>query len=91
VDGVLHYGVKRPKPVVLSKEERIRALLESHVSPSGKHRSLPQTTIVCAKDYFWPDLDNDAKEFVALCEECATNVRSNRCAASDVWEKVLAF
>ena len=73
----LHRGVKRlyiPDSATLRQD----LLFEHHDSCFGGHLGMDKTLDYISRNYFWPTMISDVREYVRTCPECITSKSANR-------------
>jgi len=75
-NGLLCYKQKR----LYVPERRVKELLlkECHDGPLASHGGAKHTTTFLKKPYYWPNLKDDAKEYVKTCLTCQQNQTLNK-------------
>jgi hypothetical protein len=53
-------------------------LKECHDGPLAGHGGVERTTTFLKKSYYWPNLKDDAEEYVKTCLTCQQNWTSNK-------------
>jgi len=70
-NGLLWY--KQNQLYVLEGKMKDVLLKECHDNPFAKHGGAKRTTTFFKKSYYWPNLKDDAKEYVKTCLTCQQN------------------
>jgi hypothetical protein len=75
-NGLLWY--KQNRFYVLERRMRDVLLKESHDGPLAKHSAAKRTTTFLKRSYYWPNLKDDAEEYVKICLTCQQNQTFNK-------------
>jgi hypothetical protein len=52
---------------------RAKLMLEAHDAPTGGHMGIVKTIDLLSRSYFWPNLQEDVKEYINSCHQCQSN------------------
>nr|XP_004652545.2 gypsy retrotransposon integrase-like protein 1 isoform X1 [Jaculus jaculus] len=61
---------KQNRLVVVSEEEKKKALRECHENDSGGHHGISRTLTLVESNYYWTSVTNDVKQWVYACQHC---------------------
>jgi hypothetical protein len=64
---------REPRICVPKGELRARILREFHDDPMSGHMGIERTLTRLQKEYWWPTMRRDVKNYVKSCEECQAN------------------
>jgi len=75
-NGLLCY--KQRRLYVLKRRVKELLLKECHDGPLAGHGGAKRTTTFLKKSYYWPNLKDDAEEYVKICLVCQQNRTLNK-------------
>lgn len=76
IDGIWWYQHKILVPN--NKALRTRIMREHHDAPAAGHRGIAKTIELVERQYWWPTLRNDVKQYVQTCDSCQRTKASNQ-------------
>jgi len=74
-DGLILCGQQLFLPSVDAVKAEV--MREAHDSAVGGHLGVVKTTEVVSRDFYWPKMIEDVKEYVASCPSCQSNKHRN--------------
>jgi hypothetical protein len=75
-DGIWWYQHKVLVPN--NKALRARIMREHHDAPAAGHRGIAKTIELVERQYWWPTLRNDVKQYVQTCDSCQRTKATNQ-------------
>ncbi|XP_048187398.1 gypsy retrotransposon integrase-like protein 1 isoform X2 [Perognathus longimembris pacificus] len=61
---------KQNRLVIVSEEEKKKALRECHENDTGVHHGISRTLTLVESSYYWTSVTNDVKQWVYACQHC---------------------
>uniref|UniRef100_A0A250Y1C1 Gypsy retrotransposon integrase-like protein 1 n=1 Tax=Castor canadensis TaxID=51338 RepID=A0A250Y1C1_CASCN len=61
---------KQNRLVIVSEEEKKKALRECHENDTGVHHGISRTLTLVESNYYWTSVTNDVKQWVYACQHC---------------------
>ncbi|KAM5260859.1 gypsy retrotransposon integrase-like protein 1 [Hipposideros larvatus] len=61
---------KQNRLVIVSEEEKNKALRECHENDTGAHHGISRTLTLVESSYYWTSVTNDVKQWVYACQHC---------------------
>ncbi|XP_012877454.1 PREDICTED: gypsy retrotransposon integrase-like protein 1 isoform X1 [Dipodomys ordii] len=61
---------KQNRLVIVSDEEKKKALRECHENDTGVHHGISRTLTLVESSYYWTSVTNDVKQWVYACQHC---------------------
>jgi Integrase zinc binding domain/Integrase core domain len=77
-NSILFYK-NRDNPLrVITTQNRNRILYNYHTSPLGGHFGIKHTIENVKRNYYWPNMGNDIREYIESCNECQMTGKPKR-------------
>lgn len=82
-DGYIYYETDGKQKLYVPKVEDLREQLlqEHHDSVISGHLGMDKTYHYLARNYYWPKMKEDVKEYIKSCPSCLANKSSNQLPA----------
>ena len=62
--------------IYIPKELRLEILMRYHETPAAGHLGVKRTLELISRNFWWPKMEDDVKDFVKSCETCMRNKKS---------------
>eukprot|EP00833_Pecoramyces_ruminatium_P001430 jgi/Orpsp1_1/1175462/evm.model.c7180000054001.1 len=59
--------------IYIPEKLRLKILMKYHESPNAGHLGIKRTLELITRNFWWPKIQDDVKNFVSSCENCARN------------------